>query len=85
LSPTALFLTAGLLAYAMLGGVALRLWQRRSRRPRPATMYANPDAWLASWLPQLVAVEAWALTGTGALVFLLFIISPLFKGADGVT
>ena len=85
MSRTALLLFLGFLAYAALGSVALRLWRRRTRRPRPTTLYASPDAWLAYWLPQVISVEAWALVGTGVLCFLLTIISPLFKGADGAT
>lgn len=85
MNSTALVLFVGFLAYAALGGIAMRLWQRRTRRPRPANVYANPNAWLAYWLPQLIAFEMFALIGAGGMAFLLTVTSPLFKTAEGAT
>lgn len=68
--------------YCALGSVALRIWRRRTHPRRPATMAANPDAWLAYWLPQTVAVELFALLGVGGAVFLLTVTTPLLTDQD---
>ena len=73
-----------LLAYAVLGGVVFARWQRRTGHL--PSLRVNPDIWLPSLLPQLIAVEAWVLIGAGVLAFLLTSTSPLFAGhADAIT
>lgn len=78
-SSTALILF--LLAYGVVGGLALRRWQKR--HPVPANG-AEPMVWLRYWLPPLVMLEVYVLLGGAAVyVYMLLALAVPLQSADG--
>jgi hypothetical protein len=66
--PTWLFVLG--VAYVTLEFVAIHVWRWRLRRQGLPSLRANPNAWLASWLPQVIVAEVFALTGAPIAVLL---------------
>ncbi len=49
----------------------------------PAKMSADPNAWLAYWLPQGIVMELFALIGVGGMVYLPSVNSSVLTGPGG--
>jgi hypothetical protein len=70
-----------MLAYAAIGGITLRRWRRR-RRQRPVDIHDDPAAWLAFWLPPLIATQVIALVGGAMALLLIARFSPILRSAN---
>lgn len=74
---TLLFIVfGGMLAYTIIGAVILRRWARGRLARRPISARADPEGWVAVWLPPLIAVEAFALGGGVFAIAMMLIALP---------
>ena len=67
--------------YLVAGSVLFRRWRRRSRWQRPPSLHTDPDGWLSSWFPQLIAMEFFAWFGAAIMALLLVFLSPIMNTA----
>ena len=76
-SNTLLFIVfGGMIAYAIIGAVILRRWQRGRVARRPISAYADPEGWVAFWLPLLIVFETFALGGGLFTVAMMLVALP---------
>lgn len=68
------------LLYAALGAVLFRLWIRRRRVRRPASVSADPVGALAYWLPLLIYAEAYSLGSLPFTAALLLVALSVDRG-----
>lgn len=73
-----------LVAYAVVGSLALRRWFGPSRQRRPPSIHVDPRAWLSSWLPQLIVFEAFVMVGAVAECLLLLFTTGMAHSADAL-
>lgn len=67
--------------YLVAGSILLRRWRRRIRWQRPPSLHTDPDGWLSSWFPQLIAMELFAWFGTAIMALWLVFLSPIMNTA----
>jgi hypothetical protein len=80
---TKILLLSAFAVYLVLGSLTARYWRQHTRREHPATIYSDPDAWLAYWLPLVIATQIYALVGAGAFSIGMFAAGHLLDGPDG--
>lgn len=76
-SDTLLYILIGsMLIYTVIGAVAIRRWARsRVARP-PISAYADPEGWVAFWLPLLIVFESFALGGGIFAIAMMLVALP---------
>jgi hypothetical protein len=74
-----------LVVYSMVGGFALvRLFSHFWQRPLPP-IHADPQGWLSSWLPQLIATEVFIMVGGIVYSLLLLFVTGMARRAEAPT
>ncbi len=76
-SDTLLFiLIGGWIVYTIIGAFALRRWLRRRKVRRPISAYADPEGWVAYWLPPMIVAELFALVGGVFAIIMMLVALP---------
>ena len=69
-------LIGGMIVYTIIGAFALRRWLRIRRVRRPVSAYADPDGWVAFWLPPLIVSQLFALGGGAIMIVFMLVALP---------